>query len=165
MKWRDFMASRWRRAADIPPAVPPAKQADLVEIHKGRRLMELRRGGALLRSYRIALGFAPGGHKEREGDGRTPEGCYRIDARNPRSAFHLSLRISYPRPEDQAHAAARGVAPGGDIFIHGLPNGIRRFFVRHPNRDWTAGCVAVSNREMKEVWTMVPTGTQVVIHP
>lgn len=142
-----------------------AEQADLIEIHKGERRMELKRDGVALRTYRIALGFAPTGHKEREGDGRTPEGSYRIDARNPRSAFHLSLRISYPDPSDEAHAAGLGVSPGGDIFIHGQPNGLRKLFVRHPRQDWTSGCVAVSNREIREIWSLVPTGARVVIRP
>jgi murein L,D-transpeptidase YafK len=123
MKWRDFMALRWRRPVDVPAMAPAAAQADAIEIHKGARRLELKRNGASLASYRVALGFAPQGHKEREGDGRTPEGEYRIDARNPRSAFHLSLRVSYPDAEDSAHAAALGASPGGDIYIHGLPNG------------------------------------------
>jgi hypothetical protein len=90
---------------------PAAAQADLVEIFKGERRMELKRGGRLLKRYRVALGFAPERHKEREGDGRTPEGRYSIDARNPKSAFHLSLRVSYPDDKDRAQAQSLGVAP------------------------------------------------------
>ncbi len=127
--------------------------------------MELKRDGVPIRTYRVALGFAPNGHKEREGDGRTPEGNYRIDARNPRSAFHLSLRVSYPDTNDKVHAARLGVSPGGDIYIHGLPNGLRKFFMRHPRKDWTTGCVAVSDTEIREIWSLVPTGARVVIHP
>lgn len=127
--------------------------------------MELKRNGTLLKAYRVALGFAPERHKEREGDGRTPEGCYSIDARNSRSAFHLSLRISYPNDKDKAQATALGVSPGCDIYIHGQPNGWRKFVVRHPAQDWTSGCIAVTDREMREVWSLVPTGVQVVIHP
>jgi len=145
--------------------VPDAAQADLVEVFKSRRRLEITRGGKLLRTYRVALGFAPTGHKEREGDGRTPEGRYTIDARNPRSAFHLSLRVSYPDADDRARAAASGLSPGGDIFIHGQPNGVKRFFNGHPRRDWTVGCVAVSDREMREIWSLVPTGAVIVIHP
>lgn len=144
---------------------PEAERADLVEVFKASRRLELKRGGRPIRSYRVALGFAPEGHKECEGDGRTPEGGYSIDGRNPRSAFHLSLRVSYPGPADKARAAAKGVPPGGDIFIHGLPNGLRKFFVRHPRRDWTVGCVAVTNGEIREIWSLVPTGTRIVIHP
>jgi len=138
-------------------------QADLVEIFKAERRMELKRSGKILKAYRVALGFEPEKHKEREGDGRTPEGCYSIDARNPRSAFHLSLRVSYPDDDDRAHAAALGVPPGGDIYIHGQPNGWRGFLVRHRGKDWTSGCIAVTNREMREVWALVPTGARVVI--
>lgn len=144
---------------------PADRQADLVEVFKGERRMELKRGGEVLGSYRVALGFAPRGRKEREGDGRTPEGLYSVDARNPQSAFHLSLRVSYPGERDKARAAALGVAPGGDIYIHGQPNGLKKLWTGHPRTDWTTGCVAVTDREMREVWSLVPTGTRVVIHP
>jgi murein L,D-transpeptidase YafK len=127
--------------------------------------MEMKREGRLLKRYRAALGFAPERHKEREGDGRTPEGRYSIDARNPKSAFHLSLRVSYPDDKDKARAQTLGVAPGGDIYIHGQPNGWRKFFAGHPRKDWTTGCVAVTNVEIREVWSLVPTGADVVIHP
>jgi murein L,D-transpeptidase YafK len=113
----------------------------------------------------VALGFAPEKHKEREGDGRTPEGAYTIDARNPKSAFHLSLRVSYPDARDKAQAAALGVPPGGDIYIHGQPNGPGKWFVGHPGRDWTTGCIAVTDDEMREIWSLVPTGARIVIHP
>ena len=144
---------------------PNEGQADLVEVFKSARRLEIKRDGRLLGSYRVALGFSPAGHKEREGDGRTPEGRYTIDARNPRSAFHLSLRVSYPDDNDKARAAAAGVSPGGDIFIHGQPNGLRRFFNGHPGKDWTVGCVAVRDAEMREIWSLVPTGAAVVIRP
>jgi murein L,D-transpeptidase YafK len=144
---------------------PGEAQADLVEVFKAERRLELKRDGQLLKAYRVALGFAPQRHKEREGDGRTPEGRYSIDARNPRSAFHLSLRVSYPDDQDKAHAAVLGVSPGGDIYIHGLPNGWRKLLVRHPDKDWTTGCIAVRDREMREVWALVPTGALVIIHP
>lgn len=148
------------------PAMAGAEtQADLVEVFKGARRLELKRGVTVLGSYRVALGFSPQGHKEREGDGRTPEGDYRIDARNPRSAFHLSLRISYPDAADKARAAKLGVSAGGDIYIHGLPNGMRKLFVRHPVSDWTTGCIAVSDAEIREIWSLVPTGARVRIHP
>jgi murein L,D-transpeptidase YafK len=144
---------------------PQDAQADLVEVFKGARRLELKRSGRVLKAYRVALGFAPVGHKQREGDGRTPEGSYAIDARNPRSAFHLSLRISYPDADDRARAAGAAVPPGGDIFIHGQPNGLRGFFTGHPRRDWTVGCVAVTNREIREIWSLVRTGVRIVIHP
>lgn len=144
---------------------PAAEQADLVEIFKRERRMELKRDGRLLKRYRVALGFAPERHKEREGDGRTPEGSYTIDARNPRSSFHLSLRVSYPDGRDRLRARELGVPPGGDIYIHGLPNGWRKFVTPHPRRDWTTGCVAVGDAEIREVWSLVPTGARVVVHP
>lgn len=143
----------------------PDEQADLVEVFKSERRLDLKRDGTVIRSYRIALGFAPRGHKEREGDGRTPEGGYTIDARNPRSAFHLSLRVSYPDEKDKAHAAGLGVSPGGDIFIHGQPNGLRKLWTGHPAKDWTSGCVALTDAEMREVWSRVAVGARVLIHP
>jgi len=162
MSLRAIMAAfrRW-----LPAMAPAQAQGDLVEIFKRERRLELRRGGQLVRSYRVALGFAPECHKEREGDGRTPEGAYTIDARNPQSAFHLSLRISYPDAKDRAHARKLGVPPGGDIYIHGQPNGWRKLFVGHPRKDWTTGCIALTDAEMRELWSLVPTGAHVVIHP
>lgn len=143
----------------------PESLADTVEVFKAARRLELRREDGVLKSYRVALGFAPERHKEREGDGRTPEGTYLIDARNPRSAFHLSLRVSYPDERDRARAAALGVPPGRDIYIHGQPNGPRKWFSGHPEKDWTTGCIAVTDAEMREIWSRVPTGARVVIHP
>jgi murein L,D-transpeptidase YafK len=155
----------WRRAAPPPAMAPADVLADRVEVFKRARRLELKRQGRTIRHYRVALGFAPEGPKQREGDGRTPEGAYAIDGRNPKSAFHLSLRVSYPDAADKARAEAAGVPPGGDIFIHGLPNGPRKLFVRHPRRDWTVGCVAVTDAEIREIWSLVPTGAPIVIHP
>jgi len=163
MRWRDFMAAF--RPAVPPPPVPAEEQADLVEVFKAERRMELKRQGRVLKTYRVSLGFAPRHHKEREGDGRTPEGLYAIDRRNPRSSFHLSLHVSYPDADDRARAAARGEDPGGDIFIHGLPNGWRKLRTPHGRRDWTAGCIAVTDAEIREVWARVPDGAPVRIHP
>ena len=143
----------------------PEAQADTVEVFKAARRLELRREGRVLKSCRVALGFAPERHKEREGDGRTPEGTDLIDARNPRSAFHHSLRVSYPDERDRARAAALGVPPGGDIYIHGQPNGPRKWFSGHPEKDWTTGCIAVTDAQMREIWSRVPMGARVVIHP
>ncbi|MEM7723501.1 MAG: L,D-transpeptidase family protein, partial [Pseudomonadota bacterium] len=109
--------------------------------------------------YEIELGFAPEHHKQIEGDGRTPEGRYYIDRRNPNSAFYLSLGISYPNAADIAAAEALGESPGGDIFIHGTP----RAFARQD--DWTIGCIAVTNREMREIYAMVQDGTVIDIYP
>jgi murein L,D-transpeptidase YafK len=165
MSLRNIVAAIRRRRREPPPSVPAEGQADLIEVFKGERRMELKCEGRTIRRYRVALGFSPERHKEREGDGRTPEGYYTVDARNPRSAFHLSLRVSYPDEDDKARAASLGVSPGGDIYIHGQPNGWRKFLVGHPAKDWTTGCVAVSDAEIREVWALVPTGARVVIHP
>ena len=143
--------------------MPPrcgALTATRILIYKSRRELILLRGESVLRSYRVALGPHPAGHKEREGDGRTPEGRYLIDRRNPNSAYHLSLHISYPNEADRARAAALAVPPGGDIMIHGLRPG-----VRHPEDDWTQGCIAVTDQEMDEIWSLVPDGTPIEIHP
>jgi murein L,D-transpeptidase YafK len=136
-----------------------------VVVNKARRELILMRGREVLRSYRVALGTNPAGRKERQGDGRTPEGLYTITGRNARSAFHRSLRISYPNREDRARAARAGVNPGGDIMIHGLPNG-RGFIGRlHRQVDWTLGCIAVTDEEIEEIWRLVPNGTPVQINP
>jgi len=164
MTLRDIVAV-FRRRPLPPDMAPAAAQADLVEVFKGERRMELKQQGKLLKTYRVVLGFAPERHKEREGDGRTPEGAYTIDARNPQSAFHLSLRVSYPDARDRAHASELGVPPGGDIYIHGQPNGLRKLWTPHPRKDWTTGCVAVTDDEIREVWSLVPTGARVVIRP
>jgi murein L,D-transpeptidase YafK len=165
MSLRNIVAAIRRRRCEPPPSAPAEARADLIEVFKGERRMELKRKGKTIRRYHVALGFSPERHKEREGDGRTPEGSYTVDARNPRSAFHLSLRVSYPDEDDKARAASLGVSPGGDIYIHGQPNGWRKFLVGHPAKDWTTGCVAVSDAEIREVWALVPTGVRVVIHP
>jgi murein L,D-transpeptidase YafK len=165
MSLRDIVATIRRRRRKPPPSAPADAQADLIQVFNGERRMELKREGKTIRRYRVALGFSPERHKEREGDGRTPEGSYTVDARNPRSAFHLSLRVSYPDEDDNARATSLGVSPGGDIYIHGQPNGWRKFLVGHPEKDWTTGCVAITDAEIREVWSLVPTGARVVIHP
>lgn len=151
-----MQAARWQHQEPIPQGV----RADLVRVEKAARRLTLWHQGDLLKEYRVALGWNPVGPKEREGDGRTPEGHYRISGRNPASRFHLSLRISYPSAEDRARASAGGYAPGGDIMIHGLPPGASKM-----DGDWTAGCVAVSNAEIEEIWRVVPDGTAVEILP
>lgn len=120
--------------------------------------MYLLHHGSVLEHYRFQLGFQPVGHKQYFGDGRTPEGDYIIDRRNPNSAFHLSIGISYPNEDDRAFAEALGKDPGGDIFIHGTPYR----YVGKP--DWTAGCIAVKNDEMEDIYAMVRDGTPITIH-
>jgi len=157
----------WQRLdTRAPPELAAIdRRADRIEVHKAARRLDLIKDGRVLASYRVALGFAPLGPKEREGDGRTPEGSYVIDWRNPQSLFHLSLHVSYPDDADRARAAAAGVPPGGDIMIHGQPNGLRGFGSGHPDKDWTVGCIAVTNREIREIWARVADGTPIVIHP
>lgn len=130
-----------------------------VVVRKSARQVHLLHHRQTLRSYPVQLGFAPEGHKTQEGDGRTPEGLYLIDRRNPDSRYHLSIGVSYPNPQDRAQAQARGVSPGGDIFIHGTPALYRG------RSDWTAGCVAVSDRHIEEIYAMVRTGTPILITP
>ena len=131
----------------------------LILLKQDRKLHLMHRDTAL-KSYDVGLGFAPAGHKQREGDGRTPEGAYTIDRRNPESEFHLSIGISYPNEDDIARAEAEGRDPGGDIFIHGRP-----WPYILGGRDWTAGCIAVNNREMEEIYAMVRDDTPITILP
>ncbi|MGY6552722.1 MAG: L,D-transpeptidase family protein [Erythrobacter sp.] len=147
-----------RRSSRSMPEVP-ARSVDYLLVDKTRRLLVAYAGGEPVRIYRgLQLGV-PAGHKQFEGDRRTPEGLYTIDTRNPASRFHLSLRISYPNASDRAFAAQYGRSAGGDIFLHGQPNG---FQGRVPG-DWTDGCIALSNEEIEELWRIVPDGTIIEI--
>lgn len=131
----------------------------LIQVQKANRKMYLLHNDTVLKAYDIALGSAPSGHKQVEGDGRTPEGAYLIDRRNPNSRYHLSLGVSYPNVNDVVYASTMGMAPGGDIFIHGA-NGLRG------NRgDWTWGCIAITDREIEDVYAMVRDGTVIQILP
>ncbi|CUH79586.1 L,D-transpeptidase family protein [Tropicibacter naphthalenivorans] len=131
-----------------------------VVVNKGDRRMYLLHHSEVLEAYDIGLGFAPDGDKKVRGDGKTPEGNYLIDRRNPNSQFHLSIGVSYPNANDRAEAAAMGKNPGGDIFIHGRP-----WKYRKGGRDWTAGCIAVTNAEMQDIYAMVKNGTPIQINP
>lgn len=134
-------------------------EVTLVQIDKTNRKMYLFHNSKMLKEYDMGLGFAPVGHKQFEGDGRTPEGQYFITHRNPNSQYHLSLGISYPNDVDRAFAEEVGKPTGGDIFIHGASKQKAR------RRDWTAGCVAVSNKEIEQIYAMVNPGTPVIILP
>ena len=131
-----------------------------VVVNKADRRMMLLHHHQVLENYKIRLGFAPIGHKEVEGDGKTPEGIYLIDRRNPNSRFHLSLGISYPNQRDRERAAELGQKPGGDIFIHGQKHPFKR-----DKGDWTWGCIAVKNREIEDIYAMVADGTPIQINP
>ncbi len=134
-------------------------KADGIVVRKSERKMYIMQGTTALSAHDVDLGFTPTGHKRNEGDGRTPEGQYFINRRNYNSAYFLSLGISYPNASDVARARAAGVRPGGDIFIHGGP----RYFGEKGKRDWTAGCIAVTDAEMEQIYQMVPDGTPIWI--
>lgn len=139
---------------------PPVTQ---IVVNKGKRRLYLLSGTTVLKAYDVGLGFAPVGTKHFEGDGKTPEGIYFVDRFNPKSRYHLSVGVSYPRPDQVAFAESLGRKPGGDIFIHGWgPEGRQ---LSDQQRDWTAGCIAVNDEEIEEIFAMVTTGVPVVINP
>lgn len=140
-----------------------AGPADLVVLDKDARRLRLMRNGRTIRTFRVSLGFDPVGHKQREGDGRTPEGLYVIDELREESDFYRALHISYPNAWDRRLAEERGERPGGQVMIHGLPGGSTGVAVAHGTSDWTNGCIAVTNREMDELVRLVSVGTPVLI--
>lgn len=153
----------WAQQPEKP--LPAGAKADLVVIRKAERRLDLYRGERLLKSYPISLGRNPVGRKRQEGDGRTPEGEYRLDDRKSDSAFHRALHISYPAPTDTESARARGVSPGGFVMIHGMKNGLGWLGRLHLAIDWTDGCVAVTNLQIEEISRAVPDGTKILLKP
>jgi murein L,D-transpeptidase YafK len=159
--------------AGIPAATPVLAnlsveqqvKADLVVVYKAERILQLKRAGRVLKTFPIALGREPTGHKLQQGDGRTPEGVYTLDWRNPDSQFYRAIHISYPRRGEGAQAMRWGVSPGGHIMLHGLPNGVSAERLGHPRRDWTEGCIALTNEEIDEIWARVEDGTTIIIYP
>jgi murein L,D-transpeptidase YafK len=153
------------RPAPLPPVadIPLQGPVDHILVEKAARKMTVFRAGAALKTYEIALGFAPIGAKTVEGDGRTPEGVFRIDRRNDKSKFHLSLGLDYPHASHRAAAAKRGQSAGGDIMIHGQPNLLPTGMLMQG--DWTAGCIAITNAEMTQLFDAVAIGTTVEIRP
>jgi len=145
-------------AADFP-------LADGVLVEKGKRKLHLLKDGEPFRSFDIALGIAPEGDKQEEGDSRTPEGRYRLDLRNPNSDFFLSIRVSYPDAQDRLEARQNGVSPGGQIMIHGQPNIPSYSAAFYSSADWTDGCIAVSNSDMIDIWLMTPDNVPIEIRP
>ena len=135
------------------------EKVDLIVVWKSKRRMTLFYKKRPIRSYFIRLGFNPKGHKTKEGDGKTPEGNYWITHKNPHSAFHKSLAISYPNKKDKNFAKMNGHNPGKDIFIHGGP----RNFLKHLFFDWTEGCIAVTDSEIEEIYSMVQKNTPIFI--
>jgi len=145
-------------AADFP-------LADKVLVEKGKRRLHLLKNGVPFRTFKIALGLAPEGDKEQEGDQKTPEGLYMLDARNPDSDYFLSIHISYPNGRDRAEARAKGYDPGSAIMIHGQPNLPNFSQAYYSREDWTNGCIAVSNSDMIDIWLMTPDQIPIEIVP
>ncbi|MGB0959247.1 MAG: L,D-transpeptidase family protein [Halocynthiibacter sp.] len=158
-----YLYGQYRPEIPIPITEPLTGKVDRILVAKAARKMHVYREGELLKSYTIALGFTPVGDKAQEGDGKTPEGIFKINRRNDQSSYHLSLGIDYPQADDRAQARARGVSPGGDIFIHGQPNTLKGRATL--TTDWTAGCIAVSDAEIEELFAAVDYGTVVEITP
>jgi hypothetical protein len=145
--------------------LPAGTAIDRIVVEKSAKRLSIFRDGNHIKSYRIALGRNPVGAKQEEGDMKTPEGIYKIDSRNAQSSFHLALHISYPSDEDNKRAAARGVSAGFDIMIHGIQNGRGWIGAFHRWKDWTAGCIALSDEEVEELWCVTPDGTAVELRP
>ena len=159
-------------AAPPPPVAnairaPKAKMvaADSMVLDKSDRQLTLYFRGEKVASYGVALGKNPVGDKLGRGDGRTPEGLFYIEGRNPQSKYHLALRISYPDAAHRERSAKRGVAAGGDIMIHGLPKPFAMIGALHRQQDWTEGCIALTNDEIEEIWRVVPDGARILIRP
>jgi len=161
-----FCWSAWQNYGPRPEAPPLAgtvQHVDHILIEKAAKRLTVSREGVVVMQVPISLGFASTGDKQQEGDGKTPEGLFSIDRRNPHSSYYLSLGLDYPRPEDVARAKEAGIDPGGDIFIHGQPNSLGDL-VTLPG-DWTDGCIAVTNEQMARLWALAPIGTAVEIRP
>ncbi len=142
-----------------------AQRVDRVIVLKQQRTLQLLSHGKILKTYKVALGGNPVGPKMQQGDHRTPEGMYVLDHRNVQSHYYKSIHISYPNAKDRAQAAKLHIASGGDIFLHGLPNGYRWIGTEHRLKDWTDGCVAVTDDEIDEIWKLVADGTPIEIRP
>lgn len=141
------------------------QKADLVLVKKSESRLYLERAGNAFASFKVAFGAKPKGHKERQGDERTPEGKYSLDSKNAGSAFYRSMHVSYPNAQDRAAARARGVDPGGLIMVHGQKNGFGWLSPITQWFNWTDGCIALSNSDMDKVWNAVDVGTPIQIDP
>ena len=145
------------------------KPVTSIEVFKSQRILQLKHQQEVIRSYPMRLGFDPIGHKQFEGDGKTPEGTYSIDWRNPQSAYYKSLHISYPNKVDRSYAQQQGQSAGGDVMIHGtVPTRATSLPASEsymPRKDWTLGCIAVTNSDMDEIWQLVTDHTLILIHP
>ena len=152
-------------AVGFTRAMASQLHADRVVVLKRERILQLLSHGQVLKTYKIALGGEPVGPKTRQGDHKTPEGVYVLDSRNPRSHFYKAIHVSYPDAHDRAEARKNHVSPGGDVFLHGLPNGFKWVGASHRLKDWTDGCIAVTDEEIDEIWAAVKDGTTIEIDP
>jgi murein L,D-transpeptidase YafK len=160
-----LIAGVWIYAHHVWSPLPARTTIDRILVEKSTRRLLIFRDGKKLKSYCVALGHNPIGAKQEAGDMRTPEGVYTIDSRNPQSDYHLALHVSYPSEEDTARAAERGVNAGFDIMIHGIQNGGGWIGAFHRMHDWTAGCIALTNEEIEELWRVTRDGTPIEIRP
>ena len=144
-------------------AMPKSIMIDKVFVDKSARTLQLLSDDKVIKSYHIALGGNPIGHKQQQGDQRTPVGNYTLDYKNEKSGYYRSIHVSYPNTADKARAKSRGVSAGGDIMIHGQKNGFGAFGILNQQRDWTEGCMAVTNDEMDEIMAAVKIGTAIEI--
>ncbi len=148
-----------------PAAIDAAQKADLVRVDKGESRLSLLREGEVFASFSVVFGKDPQGHKQQQGDERTPEGRYVLDYKNPNSSYYRSIHISYPDARDRESARRRGVDPGGDIMIHGQPNGWQWLTPALQLFNWTDGCIALRNQDMDVVWDAVDPGIPIQINP
>lgn len=160
-----LIAGVWIYAHHLWNPLPQGTKIDQILIEKSARRLSVFTDGKKVKSYRVALGRTPVGAKQEEGDMKTPEGFYTVDGRNPQSDYHLALHVSYPSVEDTARATQRGVNAGFDIMIHGIRNGGGWIGAFHRMHDWTAGCIALTDEEIEELWRVTPDGTPIEIRP
>lgn len=158
-------SSMIKSSIDVEHTLPADAIVDSVVVLKSKRELHVFAKGKRLKVYHVALGTHPVGHKQYEGDGKTPEGLYTINDRNPNSDYHKNLGISYPNAADRDSALAKGLSPGGDVKIHGLRNGFGAIGNMHRTRDWTAGCIAVTDEEIDELYRAVKIGSPIRIKP
>jgi murein L,D-transpeptidase YafK len=149
----------------VPAMAEASQRADFILVEKFQRKLTLYKNQIAIQSYQVALGSQPVGSKQKEGDGRTPEGDYTIDFKHPKSRFHFALRLSYPSKAEQGLAASNGYSAGSDIMIHGIRNGFGFIGSQHRRFDWTDGCIAVTNEEIEDIWHYVDLGTTIRIVP
>ena len=165
---RTFLVLLGMLAIQRLPAQTPSlgsAKVDRVLVLKQKRVLRLLHDRDVVKEYKVALGGSPVGPKSQQGDHKTPEGVYVLDSRNPHSQYYKSLHISYPTSEQRAAARKRGVSPGGDVFVHGLPSGYHGPSAANRLYDWTDGCIAVTDAEMGEIWNAVQNGTPIEIRP